>query len=771
MTDGGGPGYSLILSGPYPSQILSPDTISCVSPASDLPSPPQTPPHLIAPLDTAFKTIWESSSDKSSSSSDMSSTASSVKSSYSSRNVTPTPSRNSPTEMSRLIPDQATLWKNLSETSRLNSYQNAANTHIYEMSRSFSAPSTVSYNSRYTPDPSSALSFTKLRTTVSNSKVSVDSAHGPSPDLVTCQVHSTKTRAEPPTLRVKPTPLETVSLNLDPLKSTPLKVEPISRGESSQEELFSPDTPRHSISSMSDSRRHSISSLSSAGQCSACDTSKRPIFKFTPDYCGSLRQLEELEVGQESLNDSLLALTSHFAQVQFRLRQIIQTDPSDRDELLQELEKFAFTGCQDLPSYEDVHESICSTFERRLSEQKAKHEELIFQLKFQLKDLEHYAKQSSEIKTNEQIRRHKLVLEQIRNYLKIDISDLYRLPTDELQDKVEEAVQDMMAPIRSKEQMLFQLTTQVQDLERFIEFLHGTGNTPNALSHEIRRCTCNCPLHGEPQDHEKVSATKSKSLRADSAEFLSRTLLMFQVLVINSLRVIGCQWRNHEKPPTFMCHVRKLEESVDNLIRAYHSARPECIQDLLLEMVRKKVAVPLKMLLSHGLRSQRRETLALVSCATKSRQYSKGIHPWTLFLQFYTLQQGKSFTEQPQYQLSQSFGLRIQRQSINSKQSLLSCIHKVKDSHEPYKRSSDAKFKALIVHGINDGMLGQWFRVLAHSDTLNQQVYEPWSYMAKHGFSEAIKIVDRLSNIKFDLPTDTALKIFHVPEITETPIY
>ena len=30
-----------------------------------------------------------------------------------------------------------------------------------------------------------------------------------------------------------------------------------------------------------------------------------------------------------------------------------------------------------------------------------------------------------------------------------------------MQDKVEEAVQDMLAPIRSKEQMLFQLTTQV----------------------------------------------------------------------------------------------------------------------------------------------------------------------------------------------------------------------------------------------------------------------------------------------------------------------
>ena len=61
-------------------------------------------------------------------------------------------------------------------------------------------------------------------------------------------------------------------------------------------------------------------------------------------------------------------------------------------------------------------------------------------------------------------------------------------------------------------------------------------------------------------------------------------------------------------------------------------------QDVLLEMVRKKVAVPLKMLLSHGLRSEKKESLALVSCGTKSRQYSKGVHPWTLFLQFYKLQ-------------------------------------------------------------------------------------------------------------------------------------
>lgn len=496
----------------------------------------------------------------------------------------------------------------------------------------------------------------------------------------------------------------------------------------------------------------------------------RPSSRVSPEPRGSLRQLEELELGQEKLNNSLLALTSHFAQVQFRLGQVINSDDAERDSLLHDLEQFAFTGCQDLPTYENIHDTICSTFEKRLSEQKSKHEDLIFHLKFQLKDLEHYAKQSSEIKTNEQIRRHKLVLEQIRNYLKIDISDLYRLPTDELQEKVEAAVQDMLAPIRTKEQMLYQLTTQVQDLERFIEFLHGTGTSPNALSHEIRRCTCNCPLHGEPSERNLIG--RSKSLKMDSIEFMSKTLLMFQVLVINSMRVIGCQWKHSDKPPAFMCHVRKLEECVDILIRIYNTTKPDPPMDLLLDMVRKKVAVQIKALFAHGLRSHRRDSMSLVSCGGgRTRQSQKGAHPWLLFLEFYKIQHGKSFTEQPQYQLSQSFGLRIQRHNINSKQSLLSSIHKVRDSHEPFKRSNDAKFKSLIIHGINEGMLGQWFRILSHCNTLVERAYEPWSYMSKYGFGDAIKIVNRLSHVKLDLPTDIALKVFHVPESTETPIY
>ena len=73
-------------------------------------------------------------------------------------------------------------------------------------------------------------------------------------------------------------------------------------------------------------------------------------------------------------------------------------------------------------------------------------------------------------------------------------------------------------------------------------------------------------------------------------------------------------------------------------------------QDLLLEMVRKKVAVPLRMLFSHGLKSQKKESLALVSCATKNRQFSKGVHPWNLFLEFYKLQVSSSYITYLLYQ-------------------------------------------------------------------------------------------------------------------------
>lgn len=41
--------------------------------------------------------------------------------------------------------------------------------------------------------------------------------------------------------------------------------------------------------------------------------------------------MERLEKEQEQLNSSLLALTTHFAQVQFRLKQIVSAEAEDKE--------------------------------------------------------------------------------------------------------------------------------------------------------------------------------------------------------------------------------------------------------------------------------------------------------------------------------------------------------------------------------------------------------------------------------------------------------
>ena len=59
-------------------------------------------------------------------------------------------------------------------------------------------------------------------------------------------------------------------------------------------------------------------------------------------------RMRHLEEEQELLNSSLIALTTHFAQVQLRLKQIVDSNEDQREELLKELEQFANRGIPDL---------------------------------------------------------------------------------------------------------------------------------------------------------------------------------------------------------------------------------------------------------------------------------------------------------------------------------------------------------------------------------------------------------------------------------------
>ena len=68
-----------------------------------------------------------------------------------------------------------------------------------------------------------------------------------------------------------------------------------------------------------------------------------------PDSPG--RTLRRLRAERRRLDSALLALSSHFAQVQFRLRQVVRGAPAEQQRLLSELEDFAFRGCPHVLGY------------------------------------------------------------------------------------------------------------------------------------------------------------------------------------------------------------------------------------------------------------------------------------------------------------------------------------------------------------------------------------------------------------------------------------
>lgn len=102
-----------------------------------------------------------------------------------------------------------------------------------------------------------------------------------------------------------------------------------------------------------------------------------------------ISRLQLLEQEQEQLNSSLMALTTHFAQVQFRLKQIVSAPVESKEEMLKELEEFAFRGCPNL----NVNLIESTAHEKIIEQQRIKQKNLIDQLKMQLEDLESYAYQ------------------------------------------------------------------------------------------------------------------------------------------------------------------------------------------------------------------------------------------------------------------------------------------------------------------------------------------------------------------------------------------
>lgn len=507
-------------------------------------------------------------------------------------------------------------------------------------------------------------------------------------------------------------------------------------------------------------------------------------------------QMRMLEEEQDRLNSSLLSLTTHFAQVQFRLKQIVEAPAEHKEDLLKELEEFAHRGIPDVQSVDlsvvkqergdNDHEGI-------LSEQRKKQQELIMQLKEQLEDLETYAYETghSELPTNLVVEKQKVIIDQLRHKLHMDIDDLGKLSAEDLRKVVDNAIGQIVNPAKVKEKLVDQLKTQIVDLERFISFLQGEATSPGPLG---SRCTC--PVHGPMGKADGAGLSESekektsKKLHQTTLSIMKQALTVLQIFAISQFGCGGREFqRNLLKRTTKGNHWgdlrAKLELAIDNVAKLADQQEKygtpvdsdytsdsedapviQCNQALV-SAVRKDLAMALRDLMQHGLMEVGQSTSLLpFGCFPNRRRreettQTKMMHAWDIFLKYYDMKHGKEYNETPARKLSDAFSLEmVGGKAITTKQTLLSAIHEVMETHMPLKRSEDSQFKAWVCIALNEKKLVNWMRLILRTTSLMEFYYQPWSYVVKTGFDDALASLEKLGKYSFNLPVDMAVRPF-----------
>ncbi|UYV80234.1 RUNDC1 [Cordylochernes scorpioides] len=434
---------------------------------------------------------------------------------------------------------------------------------------------------------------------------------------------------------------------------------------------------------------------------------EQPDWEYSPSRSGDEKEeterLKKLEEEQEQLNASLIALTSHFAQVQFRLKQIVESPQEEKEKLLKELEEFAFRGIPDIRSIEDLEREpqniIEVDHEEKLAKQRTQQKELIAKLKDQLEDLEKYAYETGEagLPQSMVLERQSVIIEQIKGRIPLPLDQLHSCSPEELRSQVDQALKQIIYPARMKEQLVSQLKTQITDLERFIQFLQGDGTN---------NCTCNCPKHGKNTSKglelHKATCKSSKGtfnypklIKDESHSLLQRVSTLMHMLTIS----FGCGsqvvfQRNILKKSPLGTHWgdlrAQLEVALSHVIELASSQEPPCedsdytsdsedmpiiqCNEKLTTAVRKELCTALRNLLEHGL-----------GATGKSSSL-------------------KTFSEL-------QFG---------------DCR-----SHTPLKRSPDSHFKAFVCAALNQKKLVSWLRMILRNRHLVEMCYQEWSYVIR----------------------------------------
>ncbi|MBN3308678.1 RUND1 protein, partial [Amia calva] len=478
--------------------------------------------------------------------------------------------------------------------------------------------------------------------------------------------------------------------------------------------------------------------------------------------------------------------------VEFRLKQIVGARSEEKESLLQELEEFAFRGCPHVLGCRGEDAQLLeNSSERekreRLEAQREKQKELIIQLKTQLDDLERFAYQEGSYDSLPQsmvMERQRVIIDELIKKLDVNLNeDIGKLSPEELRQRVDSAIAQIVNPARVKEQLVDQLKTQIRDLEMFISFIQDEVGSPVLPGNEQSQQAGAATHHTRgPAGNRKVDPEQARQMRETGLHLMRRALAVLQIFAVSQFGCAAGQmpqglWPQNEAGKEYGPLLQRLEASVDKVrqqalrrqpveehVISYCSAPAWGPRDELTAGVRKELAMALRDLLAHGLYSPSQGmslVLAPIACLLPTFSSSpQTLHPWELFVKYYNAKNGPAFVESPARKLSQSFSLPVGggRVTITPKQSLLWAIHQVLREHDPFKRGADSEFKALVCVALNEQRLVSWLNLICKAGGLVSSHYQPWSYMAQTGFESALHILSRLSPLKFNLPVDLAVR-------------
>lgn len=261
-----------------------------------------------------------------------------------------------------------------------------------------------------------------------------------------------------------------------------------------------------------------------------------------------------------------------------------------------------------------------------------------------------------------------------------------------------------------KEQLVFQLKTQIADLERFINYLQGEVST------ETLACTCACPVHasgsgassasysskrrfdrGRPIEDEASAANRTRTLNTVRKVVALLHVFLMSQLGCGSERVRRKFGSNSKNPVHNWRDLRtRLDIAVEHVLETIaetsqqqqqqrrHPDDEEDIDDIddnendytsdsdsashanakLTSAVRKHLATSIRDLMQHGLTADvlraGSSVVPFVGCFPQRNVTSSNfMHAWELILKYYEIKNGRRYNSSPAQKLSQSFNLDL----------------------------------------------------------------------------------------------------------------